>query len=113
MNKMIQSSLEAFTSQVANTLASNLNQNITVSVPRISHGGENPNGSSRQIPCNQGASGENKGKRSLSCNQEDSPLLPQKKKIKIRVVPPPPPPQFQTLVMMKQPMIILRTFKRG
>ena len=90
MNKMIQSSLEAFTSQVANTLASNLNQNITVSVPRISHGGENRNGSSRQIPCNQGASGENKGKRSLSCNQEDSPLLPQKKKIKIRVVPPPP-----------------------
>ena len=89
MNKMIQSSLEAFTSQVANTLASNLNQNMPVSVPRISHGGENPNGSSRQIPCNQGASGENKGKRSLSCNQEDFPLLPQKKKIKIRVVPPP------------------------
>ena len=88
MNKMIQSSLEAFTAQVTKTLASNLNQNMPVSVPGISHGGENPNGSSRQIPCNQGASGENKGKRSLSCNQEDSPLLPQKKKIKIRVVPP-------------------------
>ena len=42
-------------------------------------------------PCNQGASGENKGKRSLSCNQEDSPLLQQKKKIKIKVVPPPSP----------------------
>ena len=40
MNKMIQSSLEASTSQVAKTLASNLNQNMPVSVPRIIHGGE-------------------------------------------------------------------------
>ena len=89
MNKMIQSSLEAFTLHVAKTLASNLNQNMPVSVPTASHERENPVGSSWQNPCNQGASGENKGKRLLFCNQEDSPLLPQKKKIKIKVVPPP------------------------
>ena len=61
---------------------------MPVSVP-TSHERENPIASSGQDPSNQGAAGENKGKRSLSCNQEGFPLLPQKKKIKIKIVPPP------------------------
>ena len=54
MNKMIQSLLEAFTSQVAKTLASNLNQNMPVSVPTTSHERENPIGSSRQTQVRYG-----------------------------------------------------------